>query len=68
MTWSSRLWEASEATDLLLLFDHAASILIPPKSNKLRVSQMIDLRLILHLFTAWASKPQTIGLLNLESA
>ena len=46
----SRLWEALEATDLFLLFDDAASILVLAQSNKLRMSQMIDLRFILHLF------------------
>jgi hypothetical protein len=51
-TVRSRLWEVLEATDLFLLFDDDASILVLAQANKLRMSQMIDLRFILHLFVA----------------
>jgi len=47
-----------------MFFGHRAWVLVLAQTYELRVSEMIDLRFILHLFMAWAAKPETIGLLN----
>jgi len=50
------------------LFHNLAWVFVLAQSDKLRMPQPVDLRFILLLFMAWAAKPETIGLLNLESA
>jgi hypothetical protein len=51
-----------------VLFDHASGVLVLAKSDKLRMSQPIGLRFILHRFMAKAAQSETMLLLDLESA
>ncbi|PYT96577.1 MAG: hypothetical protein DMG38_23200 [Acidobacteria bacterium] len=47
-----------------LLLDHASRILVLAQTDKLRMSQLIDLRSILHPFMAWVTKSRAQRLLR----